>query len=315
MRNLASLGMLSALALTACQPEILDLNEGVTAQSSASYKADPACSETYTLYAGQTINVGDLEVSNDNDSIYVTYTVTGGWELVETHLYVGDMSGLPANKAGNPKIGNFPHKSNHSGVTSFTYAVAIDPSMSCYIVAAHASVQKVQNGTVVQSETAWSEGAPLTSKGSWATFSDYCLLDCCQIQTVQFDMFGGQAIPVGTLDVTNDATNLYVTYTYTGGWSAEETHLYVGAASGLPKNGANTPVPGQFPYKTTHNPTVTSYTYTIPLSGLDPCFIIAAHGSAVNANGGQETTWSYGTAFPGTNRWGWYSDYCTQSCM
>lgn len=309
---------LMALLFTACQPNLLDDPTGQEVQypSTTYYKGDPSCSESFTLYAGQTIPVGDIVVSNDNDSIYVTYTLTGGWELVESHLYIGNVAGIPSNKSGNPKIGNFPYQRSHTaGTTTYSYSVVIPGNESCYVIAAHASVQLVQAGSIVQSETAWSEGTRMTQKGNWATYSDYCLMDCCQISTIQYTMYGGQTINVGTLDVTNDGVNLFITYNFTGGWSASQTHLYVGALSGLPTNNANTPVPGQFPYNDTHSPNVSSYTYVIPLAGLDPCYIIAAHASAVNStNGGSETTWSEGVKFPNTNRWGWYSEYCTQSC-
>lgn len=322
MKTASVLGVASLFILASCQTDVLEENStNFQASTTSSYKMSGGCSETFTLYGGQTIPVGTLEVSNDADSIYVVYTTTGGWELVETQLYVGDLAGLPANKNGMPKIGQFPYKANHSGsTTTYSYSIPVDDNISCYSVAAHASVQLVQGGTVVQSETAWSEGVRLVSKGSWATYSTYCLTDCCQISTASYDMFGGQTIPLGTLQVTNDATNLYVTFTYSGAWSTQQTHLYVGDLAGLPVNKSNTPIPGQFPYSTAHTPGTTSYTYTIPLANLDPCYIIAAHSEAiiVDASGAitqSETSWSYGTQFPNTNRWGWYSDYCTQTCQ
>lgn len=320
MKKSLWLGGIAMLALTACQENVVEETTSTAYQNnSAVYQVTGGCSETYTLYAGQTIASGTLEVSNDADSIYVTYTTTNGWELTETQLYVGDLAGLPATKNGNPKVGNFPYKTNHTtGTTSMSYAVAIDDNIDCYVVAAHASVQLVQGGVVVQTETAWSEGTNLTTRGSWATYSTYCLMDCCEIATVSYDLYGGQTILVGSIDVTNDDNNVYITYNTTGGWTLAETHLYVGDLAGLPTNGANTPIPGQFPNAGTHSG-ATSYTYTIPLANLNDCFIIAAHasvefGNSTSGTTQQETAWSIGTPFPNTNRWGWYSDYCVQTC-
>lgn len=137
------------------------------------------CFETFTLYGGQHTNVGNITVTNTLNSILVTYSTQGNWTLDETQLYVGSLAGLPTNKSGKPKIGHFPYKSTHQGTTSYTISIPIDPSLNCYIIAAHASVSLIgSNGSVIQQETAWSEGNRITKKGSWATYSEYCLKFC-----------------------------------------------------------------------------------------------------------------------------------------
>ncbi|ANQ51119.2 hypothetical protein MY04_3775 [Flammeovirga sp. MY04] len=132
----------------------------------------------------------------------------------------------------------------------------------------------------------------------------------CVYTTESFDIFAGQTILVGELLVTNDEENLYVTYSSTSDDMFAETHLYVGALEDLPTNRKGTPVPGKFPYKTNHDPAVTSFTYTIPLADLPDCYIIAAHAAMTS----DETAWSFGDEFEGTTRWGWTSNYCTQVC-
>ena len=109
----------------------------------------------------------------------------------------------------------------------------------------------------------------------------------------------------------------------TSAYYLAETHLYVGNLVGLPIP----PSPGQFPYKTSyHDNGVQSVTYTIPLSELPDCYVIAAHSTVVETPEFEvvdgdvldsETAWSFGTEFfPGEEkgRWGWYSNYCTQVC-
>lgn len=322
---ISGVAAIALMLLPACQkndivPDATSASIPTTTSSTTSTSsASSGCEEVYTLFAGQSIPVGNIVVTNDDTNIYVTFNTDGGWVLNETHVYVGDVAGIPTNGAGNPTIGLFPFNDTHNNAITHTVTVPIDPNLDCYAVAAHASVSLIQNGNVVQSETAWSSGGPINNGGSWATYSEYCLSDCCEYEVVSYDYFAGQNILVGSLDVTNDDQNLYITFNFTGDWYTQQTHLYVGPASGLPTNNANTPVPGQFPYATTHNPITQSYTYTIPLSSLDDCYVIAAHSEMVQLDGSgnviaTETGWSDGTEFPDTPRWGWYSEYCTQYC-
>lgn len=124
------------------------------------------------------------------------------------------------------------------------------------------------------------------------------------------DLIAGQHHDAGDITVTNDGTNLYITYTLEGDWTMSEAHLYVGTT--FPKKNA----PGQFPYKATNLGGVTEYTFTVPLGAWD-CgtnLIIAAH--AVVTDGavggfGTQTGWGFGpTGF--TNKWGWYMGYTVE---
>lgn len=99
---------------------------------------------------------------------------------------------------------------------------------------------------------------------------------------------------IGTVEVWNDADNLYVAFTAA---VLAETHLYVGTDP--PPKGS----PGQFPYASQN-------TYVIPLGPLGTTIYIAAH--AVVQCG--ETAWAYGpchsTELP--RAWGWYFYYEVQ---
>ena len=252
---------------------------------------------------------------------FVSYTTTGGWVLDEVHLYVGTYDEIPMS-AGNPQIGLFPYSDNTNGATTWSYTVPIpNETDDCFAIAAHAAVSLLGNGgNVIQSETAWSDGDP-TNGSSWAMISEYCLCDTsepCIYTTATYEYYGGININIGTLEVTNDETNLYVTYNLVNGWHLQETQVYVGDPADIPTFMGN-PAPGLFPYKTEHNPMVTTYTYTIPLASLPACYAIAAHSAIalVDADGSiiqTETGWSDGTPFPSSWGWGWYSEYCTQVC-
>lgn len=275
---------------------------------------------TVDLLAGQFDDSGNIFVYNDETNLYVTYESENKWQIKAIHLFVGAENEMPVNNSGNPQIGLFPYKISFDPfVTSYTFKIPLEKLKNCFVIAAHAEVVRVEDGVVIQAETAWGEGKEISS-GSWAMYFGYCVQECnpCEVEDVEYDIFAGQTIPVGTLSVTNDNKNLFVTYSSNGDWYFQKTHLYVGTLEGLPVNGNNTPIPGHFPYSNEHNPTVQSFTYTIPLNGLPKCYIIAAHAEVVKIIDGEiiqeETSWSWGTEFPDTERWGWYSSYCTQIC-
>ena len=80
--------------------------------------------EVVTLFADQTLPVGTLTVEVVNTDLVVTYAITDpGWELLETHLYVGwtdpevDLNSAP---------GQFPYSEEHdSAVFTVTYTISI----------------------------------------------------------------------------------------------------------------------------------------------------------------------------------------------
>lgn len=314
-----------SLLFTACskQGDIVEPRSktSATAVLSAQNLQGGGCGspEVLDLYAGQHILAGSITVSNTDTELHITVETSGDWQISQTHLYVGDAADMPTTPAsGNPMVGLFPHSDTHSpAVTSFSYSIPLANLDSCFAIALHADVQRVENGQVVQAETAWGDGERFTDAGSWATYYSYCVQSCCQIQPQSYTVYGGQTIETGDLLVTNDNDNLYVTWQMGACWELRETHLYVGDAASIPSTGQGTPIPGQFPMQATHNAGTDSYTYTIPLASLPACYAVAAHASVVGScpsnTGAQETAWSYGTEFS-SPRWGWYSEYCTQNC-
>ena len=149
------------------------------------------------MYGGQTIDVGSLTFSNDDEFLYVTYSTEGGWYLKETHLYVGCPepneinNGIPSNNAGNPVIGHFPFTMEHSPmVTSYTYQIALSnfddclmgDEPECLIMATHASVALLNsNNEEIQSETAFQECDENTTPfegNRWGCYSSFCPGEC-----------------------------------------------------------------------------------------------------------------------------------------
>lgn len=114
------------------------------------------------LMAGQHIDVGDVSVWNDGENLYVEYETTDGWEITETHLYVGKTDPINLTSApgqfpysdGNPytiplsEIDSYSLEVNNKGKTTGKWVAdgvpGVVPCNNIYIaVAAHAVVQKV----------------------------------------------------------------------------------------------------------------------------------------------------------------------------
>lgn len=92
-----------------------------------------------------------------------------------------------------------------------------------------------------------------------------------------FTLWGGKTIEVGTVTVSNDETNLYVTYQTTGGWYLTEVQLYV-----LDYEPTERLTPGQAPYKGENLGNITSYTFVVSLDvECGTTLWLQAHASVV----------------------------------
>jgi hypothetical protein len=126
-------------------------------------------------------------------------------------------------------------------------------------------------------------------------------------------IYAGQHHVVGTVTATKplDEDTMTIVYKTWGDWVITETHTDWGyALSDIPQRNGN-PVPGQFEYKGTYNPPVTSVTYKVHITGAD-ChkYIYDANHcvveSIVKGKVKQTNTgWSGNEKFPGKN-WALY---------
>ena len=175
-----------SVILFSCTKEVSDFQgtplkpaqEAINKPEFSGRDAGGTCPATVTpLFAGQTINAGSVTVTNDSSFIYVTYLTANGYTLTQTHLYVGNCALIPVNNPGNPIPGQFPYKSTHSNLTSYTYAVPISAIgiNNCGCIAAHAVVVKLSaTGQVIDQQTAWGDGIRVNLNGNWATNFAYC---------------------------------------------------------------------------------------------------------------------------------------------
>ncbi len=149
---------------------------GAPAVSATSAEVACGLPTVVTLWAGQTIDVGTITVTNDDVNLYVTYQTNGDWYLTEAHLYV-----LDYEPVGRLAPGKAPYKWEGGPVTSFTFTVPLD-NYECGAVLwlqAHAVVVKIVDGEVVQEETAYGGDVVKPRKGSWYANIMY-VVECCE---------------------------------------------------------------------------------------------------------------------------------------
>lgn len=128
---------------------------------------------------------------------------------------------------------------------------------------------------------------------------------------VTYQLLAGQTINAGTLIVSNDATNLYVTYNAIDGATFNTLHLWVGKSlASLPLNQGGNPVIGQFPYQYNTNGAST-YTFTIPLADIpgsvtcEDALYIVAHAEWCGTT--NETAFGGNVVVTGKGRWWRYA--------
>jgi hypothetical protein len=129
-----------------------------------------------------------VTVENDENFLYVTFSTVDSidhWLLSETHLHVADsLAGIPTNKKGNPKIGNFAYQRSYEPhVSTDTYIIpkpnlSLDDNNSVTIAAHAVVVQLDGDGNVIANETGWGDGDPFVDRGSWATYFQYQWKQC-----------------------------------------------------------------------------------------------------------------------------------------
>ena len=135
----------------------------------------------------------------------------------------------------------------------------------------------------------------------------------------EIELIAAQNFTAGIVSYEINAEGVLVVTYDTGvtGWVIDATHLYVGPCEDLPTNNPGNPRIGQFPYKSTHSPSVTVVEWFITDYPVG-CGCMAAHAevSLLDINGNviqEETAWAFGIPFDG-NSWAMYFEYCDYDC-
>ena len=101
--------------------------------------------QTFYLYADQEYRAGVLNVSKDDDYLYVEYDLDDGIAMSETHLHIAtSVESIPQN-SGGPIPGQFGYGTDHDPeVDGYLYTIPWDDSWDCppedLYIAAHAVV-------------------------------------------------------------------------------------------------------------------------------------------------------------------------------
>lgn len=125
------------------------------------------CTDVAPLMTGKKERAGTVTVTNDGSTLYVTYTVTGGWTLTKTHLNIS--RGIFTRHDGSGRVNV---KQNHaSGTTTYTYAIPMQWNAGSKIyVKAHADVKKNKTKDV-----AYGGKNGKKHKGHWFAFFRYMI--------------------------------------------------------------------------------------------------------------------------------------------
>jgi len=181
-----------------------------------SQTTQPCGHTSWTLWAGQTLDVGSVTVSNDLNNLYVTYTLdyqdpdcldgdgnpTAAVEAVfgALHLWVGEtdptgpLSTMPATGKGIPIPGKFPYKVEldpEDGVQTYTFTIPFselditNATTACdktlYVVA-HAEVEYLdcEGNLTGGGDTAFGgdNGINIDDPGRWWYYGAYEV--CCE---------------------------------------------------------------------------------------------------------------------------------------
>ena len=122
------------------------------------------------------------------------------------------------------------------------------------------------------------------------------------------DLYAGQNMLIGTVELANYDDQVYVTYKTNGDWSLKKTHLFVGEYSELPLNNGGNPQVGRFPYKRTHPNGTQEFTHVGPDVYSGGCYFHAAHAEVIGPNG-SESAWAEGDPLGG-NSWAMGFEQC-----
>lgn len=126
------------------------------------------------LFTAQTSHAGTVCMTIEpRVAMNVDYMTTGGWELIDAHLALGDsMSDIPIDDKGNSQLGQFAFNSGDiTGATSHTFVVPLcDYHLDGHAhIAAHATLRKRNADGTWQTETGWGLEKRIIDGSDWAT--------------------------------------------------------------------------------------------------------------------------------------------------
>ncbi|MDE2995187.1 MAG: hypothetical protein OXT73_00400 [Bacteroidota bacterium] len=289
---------------------------------------------TYTLWAVQSNDAGTVTVSTDGDNLLITYDTNETADLEEVHVYMyTDAADVPDRR---PAPGRAPYKAENLYVDAYTVSVPLSDLLSggdvlcdqTFYVIAHTALTTDETGSNENAgETAYSGGNNNPGKGAWFYISEYANFCDCQTDecVVGGDLIAGQYNDIRSITITEDDTDILITYEITEidpatgqPYPLGELQIYVftdPAELDPSLYPGGRPTPGQAPYKVSADDLdgASTYTVRIPKSDFDgACPLYIAAKTTVNGEttyGGLLGETGIGVGAPGA--W-WY--YLTFGC-
>jgi len=166
----------AALLMTSCEKSVNSQSRVSTQASSNDVLSDQDLADkgtlSFPLTAGQSIPVGKVVISKDDQNLYITYITKDDWHLQEVHAKIANADTYVPKSNQDLAPGLFPYSQVFTGAscslpTRYTITIPLS-SVDCdnAIIYAHAAVVKCNdNCEVIQSETAWGGNIVPPSKG------------------------------------------------------------------------------------------------------------------------------------------------------
>ncbi|MBW2982587.1 hypothetical protein KY343_06915 [Candidatus Woesearchaeota archaeon] len=316
---------------------------------------ETAC-EDYTtdLIAGggnpkSAIDVGEVTISSDGETLEVTYQTEDGWEMTETHLEVEcDLEDVPQTQpnkkgkgGGNPIPGHFDYNNNFDpAVTEHTVIINLD-DLCCTdpVIAAHAVVQKVTilNPTPYYADAVFDYNQGLRKDGTpvrpgRSVPEQGLAFETGQDETNFFSLgFGGWLIAEFNCPIRNGpGDDVKVIEDTWGSYPLEKAELYASNDGtnwfylGLADNTVRDPVYNIHTIASFDLGSMAEAKYIKVVDVTDPALYNSrpdADGYDLNAIESlqncveiqEETAWGKGSDFPGDN-WAMYFSYDLSDC-
>lgn len=131
------------------------------------------------IYLFKNIHKGKLSIINDDTYLHITYYTYSNTFMETTHLYVGELDGIPVDENNNPIPDQFLYIVDHDPLTQqYEYKIPLEGLPECYVIAAHATVNKVIDGVVEDTTIAWAYGEEFPGADQWGWYIPYCSQSC-----------------------------------------------------------------------------------------------------------------------------------------
>ena len=172
MKKVTLLFMLG-ICTVACSvdPDELNTMDHEMGELNASSEINLCEPETFTFD-----EVGKVDVTNDNENLYVTAVALDGYSLADFKLHVANEFGdFPIVGEGNLPPGQMEHKrSFNPGESNSTFTIPLNELDDCVLIAAKATFQKENDIVEV-----WAglEAGNSGDAGNWYYF-EYCEREC-----------------------------------------------------------------------------------------------------------------------------------------